>query len=81
MSYVIAGRAIKNEFLALGVLFGTGAIAYASTRGSSGAAKAKANEVKEGNFAPGTFSSSDEEAFIKKFIADAEKEEAGGHKV
>ncbi|RDX54645.1 hypothetical protein K466DRAFT_501894, partial [Polyporus arcularius HHB13444] len=73
MSYVILGRAIKNEYLALGTIFGTaGLTALAMGGGKKEAAKPTLQQVKEA--VPITASSREEEDFIKKFIADAEKD-------
>jgi len=69
MSYVIAGRAIKNEYLALGTFGLTGAIAALSMRGGDKKAATKPAPISAG-------SSSDEESFIKDFVAKME-EEAG----
>jgi len=77
MSYVILGRAIKNEYLALGTLFGTAALALSFSGGSKQApaptpGKPTLEQVKETvKFNAG---SSEEEQFIKNFIAEAEKE-------
>ncbi|KAF8755564.1 DeoC/LacD family aldolase [Rhizoctonia solani] len=70
---VIAGRRVANEYLALGTLFSTGAIAWAASRGGS---KKKPEPESLLDKAKSTLGvgDSDEEAFIKKFIADAEKE-------
>ncbi|KIS68090.1 uncharacterized protein UMAG_10479 [Mycosarcoma maydis] len=75
MSYTIAGRQILNEYIALAVLGGYGAIA-ASQMGGSKDAKASAAgaspDAKAANDPPINASSSDEEAFIKQFLAEAE---------
>ncbi|THH29249.1 hypothetical protein EUX98_g4947 [Antrodiella citrinella] len=77
MSYVILGRAIKNEYLALGTLFGTAALAMSFTGGSKepsapASGKPTLQQVKEAvKFNAG---SSEEEQFIKNFIAEAEKD-------
>ncbi|PLW16424.1 hypothetical protein PCANC_18976 [Puccinia coronata f. sp. avenae] len=70
MSYVIFGRRVLNEHLAVGTLavFGTG-VALAM-RGDSKADKSKIP-------APAISSSSkDEEAFIREFVANMEREDA-----
>ncbi|KAI0790332.1 hypothetical protein C8Q75DRAFT_806267 [Abortiporus biennis] len=77
MSYVIFGRAIKNEYLAIGTLLGTAGLAVASLSGgkkdaAAPSGKATLEQVKES--VKINASSSEEEEFIKKFIADAEKE-------
>ncbi|CDS00732.1 uncharacterized protein SPSC_05034 [Sporisorium scitamineum] len=73
MSYTIAGRKILNEHIALAVLGTYGAIAATQMGGSkeakpsaAGSPDAKVNEP------PINASSSDEEAFIKQFLAEAE---------
>lgn len=58
--------------LTLATLGGVGAIAFASTRG--GGSKAKTAEQQA---PPINAASSDEEAFIKQFIAEAEAQEKG----
>merc|ERR1711939_175883 len=65
MSYVIAGRAIKNEYLALGTFAVTGALAALSMGGKK-ADKSALPAISTGN--------SDEEKYIKDFIANMEKE-------
>ncbi|KAI0711143.1 hypothetical protein C8T65DRAFT_647650 [Cerioporus squamosus] len=76
MSYVILGRAIKNEYLALGTIFGTaGLTMLAMGGGKKEAAKPTLQQVKEA--VPISASSREEEDLmdsIKKFIADAEKD-------
>lgn len=78
MSYVIFGRAIKNEYLTLATL-GTvfGGIALARSGGSKKKEEPKAGgslveRVKEA--VPITAGSSEEEEFIRKFIEEAEKD-------
>ncbi|KAH8089739.1 hypothetical protein HD553DRAFT_304683 [Filobasidium floriforme] len=68
MSYVIAGRAIKNEYLALGTILSTAAIAMASSGGSK---EAPAPVAEQKNIETG---SKEEEDFIKQFVAEAEKD-------
>ncbi|KAG8905614.1 hypothetical protein FRB99_008560 [Tulasnella sp. 403] len=73
MSYQIAGRAVKSEYLALGTLLSTGFLAYASTGGSKKSAatvSAKPAPISVGD------ASSDEQDFIRQFVEAAEKEEA-----
>ncbi|CAD6897415.1 unnamed protein product [Tilletia controversa] len=77
MSYTIAGRKILNEHIALGTFALYGALAFAATAGGG----------KDKSAAPGTASSasvrepalnastSDEEAFIKQFLAEEGKNE------
>ncbi|KAF9003220.1 hypothetical protein BDQ17DRAFT_1355755 [Cyathus striatus] len=79
MSYQILGRAIKNEHIALGVLTTTFGAAWLSTRGGKTENKAVARgstvqQAKES--VPINAGSSEEEAFIKNFIAEAEKGDA-----
>ncbi|EIW55452.1 uncharacterized protein TRAVEDRAFT_49942 [Trametes versicolor FP-101664 SS1] len=75
MSYVILGRAIKNEYLALGTIFGTVGATLLATGGKkepAPAAKPTLQQIKE--TVKVNASSSEEEDFIKNFIAEAEKE-------
>ncbi|EGO03546.1 hypothetical protein SERLA73DRAFT_175051 [Serpula lacrymans var. lacrymans S7.3] len=78
MSYVIFGRAIKTEYLTLGTLFTTAAVAYGALGGKKeipSAPKSIAERVKES--VPIKAGSSEEEELmnsIKNFIAEAEKE-------
>jgi len=78
MTYTILGRAIKNEHLALAVLASTFGGAWLSTRGGKSQQAPIAGQsiqaVKES--VPINASSSDEEQFIKDFIAEAEKGDA-----
>ncbi|KAF8647983.1 hypothetical protein AX16_006413 [Volvariella volvacea WC 439] len=80
MSYVILGRAVKNEHIALGVL----STAFGSAWLLSGGKKDKAAAPKTVEAAktsvPLNASSGEEEQFIKQFIAEAEKEGAGASK-
>lgn len=74
MSYVILGRRVLNEHLALGTLvtFGTG-VALAMRGGSK--------TDKKNIPAPVISSSSkDEEAFIREFVANMEREDAHSRK-
>ncbi|KAF7969435.1 hypothetical protein HWV62_11103 [Athelia sp. TMB] len=70
MSYVIFGRAIKNEYLTLGTLAAVGGIVFATSGGEKKAApapgKTLVEKVKEA--VPISAGSS-----IKNFIAEAEK--------
>ncbi|KIJ63759.1 hypothetical protein HYDPIDRAFT_29110 [Hydnomerulius pinastri MD-312] len=74
---VILGRAIKTEYLTLGTLFATGTAVFASMGGKkdTSAGKPLAERVKEA--VPITAGSSEEEEFIKNFMAEAEKESGG----
>ncbi|ETS64241.1 hypothetical protein PaG_01484 [Moesziomyces aphidis] len=74
MSYTIAGRKILNEHIALAVLGTYGAIAVSQMGGSKQATPSASPDAKAANQPPINASSSDEEAFIKQFLADAEKE-------
>ncbi|KAK7683138.1 hypothetical protein QCA50_013811 [Cerrena zonata] len=74
MSYQIFGRAIKNEYLALGTLLTTVGVALSASGGkkdthvpASGSGKPTLEQVKD--TVKYTASSSEEEEFIKKFIA------------
>ncbi|KAI8985026.1 hypothetical protein BD414DRAFT_418110, partial [Trametes punicea] len=75
MSYVILGRAIKNEYLALGTILGTVGITMLATGGKKEAPASKPatlEQVKDS--VKVSASSKEEEEFIKNFIAEAEKE-------
>ncbi|KZT68902.1 hypothetical protein DAEQUDRAFT_811779 [Daedalea quercina L-15889] len=77
MSYVILGRAIKSEYLAIGTLATAVGLGVFSTSGKKEAAppssgKSPVETVKEA--VKFNASSSEEEQFIKKFIEEAEKE-------
>ncbi|KAF4616709.1 hypothetical protein D9613_008802 [Agrocybe pediades] len=77
MSYQLFGRAIKNEYLALGTFATTGGIAYLATRGGNSAAQAKPATVEQAKQSvPVNAASSEEEQFILNFIKEAEKESA-----
>ncbi|CAO1636647.1 unnamed protein product [Sympodiomycopsis kandeliae] len=76
MSYTIAGKKILNEHMVLGIfgLYGIGG--YLATRGG-GEKKATASGVNatagpKTNHPEFNASSSDEESFIKQFLAEAE---------
>ncbi|KAG2003653.1 hypothetical protein CC2G_004242 [Coprinopsis cinerea AmutBmut pab1-1] len=76
MSYQILGRAIKNEYLALGTFASAFGLAFLSTRG--GDKQAPPTTVQQAKAeVPINAGSKDEEEFIKKFLAEAEKEGAG----
>ncbi|KAF9788599.1 hypothetical protein BJ322DRAFT_1209603 [Thelephora terrestris] len=75
MSYVILGRAIKTEYLALGTLLGTVGLSMGLTGGSKDAKPKTIEQAKESVGL--NASSKEEEALvdsIQRFIADAEKE-------
>ncbi|KIR30964.1 hypothetical protein I307_00777 [Cryptococcus deuterogattii 99/473] len=74
MSYTIAGRAIKNEYLALGTIISTIGIAVASTGGSDKAA-ASSTPVPVSDDKTITGETPEEEDFIRQFVAEAEKSE------
>ncbi|KAB5589627.1 Deoxyribose-phosphate aldolase [Ceratobasidium theobromae] len=73
ISGVIAGRRIANEYLSLGTLFTTGALAYGATKMGGSKKKEPDNVVDKVKSALGV-GESEEESFIRKFIEDAEKE-------
>ncbi|KAG9078002.1 hypothetical protein FRC06_008595 [Ceratobasidium sp. 370] len=77
MSYVIAGRKIANEYLALGVLGSTGLLTYGATKLGGGKKEEEPQSLADKAKAALGVGQSEEETFIKKFIADAEKEVAG----
>ncbi|KAK0546260.1 hypothetical protein OC845_004678 [Tilletia horrida] len=74
MSYTIAGRKILNEHIALGTFGIYGALAYGATAGGGKKEKAASGSAPSTNLREPAInaSSSDEEAFIKQFLADAE---------
>ncbi|OCH87775.1 hypothetical protein OBBRIDRAFT_805825 [Obba rivulosa] len=80
MSYVILGRAVKSEYLAIGTILGTVGLSMLATGGSKKEAKpAPSTPLKQvvESAVPINASSKEEEELmnsIKKFIADAEKE-------
>ncbi|PIL27633.1 hypothetical protein GSI_10785 [Ganoderma sinense ZZ0214-1] len=72
---VILGRAIKNEYLALGTIFGTVGLSMLATSGGkkeAPAAKPTLAQVKD--TVKIDASSKEEEEFIRSFIAEAEKD-------
>ncbi|KAJ3790455.1 hypothetical protein GGU10DRAFT_340853 [Lentinula aff. detonsa] len=83
MSYVIFGRAIKNEYITLSVLGSVFGGAFLATRGGSkqeakSATPSVIERVKEA--IPLNAGSSEEEELmnsIRKYIAEAEKEASG----
>ncbi|KAL1407277.1 hypothetical protein Q8F55_006698 [Vanrija albida] len=74
MSYTIAGKAIKNEYLALGTILTTIGIAVAASGGEKKAATAPAPIAKDTSINTG---SKEEDDFIRAFVAAAEKDDAG----
>ncbi|TFK67585.1 hypothetical protein BDN72DRAFT_842855 [Pluteus cervinus] len=78
-SYIILGRAIKNEHFALGVLGAAFGGAWLATAGKKSTPPPKTTQEAKASV-PINAGSSEEEEFIKKFIAEAEKEEAGAAK-
>ncbi|KAG9034728.1 hypothetical protein FRB95_012678 [Tulasnella sp. JGI-2019a] len=69
MSYQIAGRAVKSQWLALGTLLGTPIVVYPFLGGGD---KKPASAKPAPIAVPGA--SSDEQEFIKNFVEAAEKE-------
>ncbi|KAI9599265.1 hypothetical protein BDF19DRAFT_462650 [Syncephalis fuscata] len=66
--YLIAGRKVANEYLAMAVLGSiVGGVTWAKLSSS------RKNDIKNGP--PITASSSDEESFIRQFMAAAEDKE------
>ncbi|KIJ95283.1 hypothetical protein K443DRAFT_44887, partial [Laccaria amethystina LaAM-08-1] len=72
----IFGRAIKNEYLSIGVLSTAFGTAWLATRGGSEAEKKPATVQQAKERVKINAGSSEEEQFIQKFIAEAEKEGA-----
>ncbi|KAF8906846.1 hypothetical protein CPB84DRAFT_1959898 [Gymnopilus junonius] len=74
----VFGKAIKNEYLALGTFATAFGGAWLATRGGSKTAQAKPQNVEQAKESvPIAASSSEEEQFILNFIKEAEKEGAG----
>ncbi|KAJ7484638.1 hypothetical protein FB451DRAFT_1233016 [Mycena latifolia] len=71
MTYTIFGRAIPKQYLSMTVLGSIAGFAVYSRSGKSAAPKT-VDEAKKA--VPINAGSSEEEEFIRKFIADAEKE-------
>ncbi|KAH9896989.1 hypothetical protein C8Q73DRAFT_688018 [Cubamyces lactineus] len=74
MSYVILGRAIKNEYLALGTIFSAVGITMLATGGKKEAPAQKPTLAQVKDSVKIDASSKEEEEFIKNFIAEAEKD-------
>ncbi|WWC90221.1 uncharacterized protein L201_005154 [Kwoniella dendrophila CBS 6074] len=72
MSYTIAGRAIKNEYLVLGTIAATVGIAVSSMGGdkSKSSSSSAPVPVKEDKTISGE--TPEEEDFIRQFVSDAE---------
>ncbi|KAK2459921.1 hypothetical protein APHAL10511_008050 [Amanita phalloides] len=77
MSYVIFGRAVKTEHFSLGVLTTFFGGVWLATRGGNKSSPPPRTVEQAKLSVPLNASSSEEEEFIKKFIAEAEKED--GH--
>ncbi|KAF7349182.1 hypothetical protein MSAN_01707600 [Mycena sanguinolenta] len=75
MTYTILGRAIPKEYLSMGVLGSIAGYVGYKSMGSKAPAAKTVEAAKEA--VPINAGSSEEEQFIRKFIADAEKEGAG----
>ncbi|PWN47634.1 hypothetical protein IE53DRAFT_381986 [Violaceomyces palustris] len=78
MSYTIAGKKFLNEHVALAVLGTYGALGYLSSGGdkkASASAPAGSKDASSVPTPPINASSSDEEAFIKQFLAEAESKD------
>ncbi|CAO1633456.1 unnamed protein product [Jaminaea pallidilutea] len=76
MSYTIAGKKILNEHLALGILGSLGVGGWYATR-DGGDKKAGATAGPKTNSPPIVASNSEEENFIKQFLAEAEGDKSG----
>ncbi|GMK58770.1 hypothetical protein CspeluHIS016_0602120 [Cutaneotrichosporon spelunceum] len=74
MSYNIAGKAIKNEYLAIGTILATIGIAVSSGGGDKKADTNSPPPVEEDK-AIDTGSAVEDE-FIRQFVAEAEKEDS-----
>ncbi|CAK9786964.1 unnamed protein product [Cutaneotrichosporon oleaginosum] len=77
MSYNIAGKAIKNEYIAIGTILSTIGIAVAASGGGDkkAASTSAPPPVKEDSSI--NTGNSEEDEFIRSFVAEAEKE--GSH--
>ncbi|WVN87597.1 uncharacterized protein L203_102780 [Cryptococcus depauperatus CBS 7841] len=73
MSYTIAGRVIKNEYIVLGTIASTIGIVVAASGGSDKSASSKPVPVSEDKTISGQ--TPEEEDFIRQFVAEAEKSE------
>ncbi|PAV20335.1 deoxyribose-phosphate aldolase [Pyrrhoderma noxium] len=78
MSYQVFGRAIKNEYLSLGTIITAAVVAYGSMSGGKKEAAPSGSSLKETiekakETIPLGAGSSEEEQFIKNFIAEEEK--------
>ncbi|WVQ82806.1 hypothetical protein IAT38_004938 [Cryptococcus sp. DSM 104549] len=74
MSYVIAGRAIKNEYIALATILSTVGVAVAATSGGE-KKSATAGPAPVAQDQTITGDSAEEVDFIRQFVAEAEKDE------
>ncbi|KAJ7236195.1 hypothetical protein C8J57DRAFT_1376996 [Mycena rebaudengoi] len=78
MTYMIFGRAVRKEYLSIATLGSIGGIAAWASSGSKKQAPKNAEDAKLS--VPLNAGSSEEEEFIRKFIAEAEKESAAASK-
>jgi len=84
MSYVIFGRAVKNEYLSLATIIGAATVAYASMGGKKEAPPAAGTSLKEtiqkakAAIPLGAGSSEEEQLVdsIRKFVEEEEKKTA-----
>ncbi|KAJ7336428.1 hypothetical protein DFH08DRAFT_878759 [Mycena albidolilacea] len=76
MTYTILGRAVAKEHLSMGVLGSIAGFVLYKNMGSKAGAPKTVAEARQA--VPINAGSSEEELFIRKFIADAEKEGAAG---
>ncbi|KAJ7136118.1 hypothetical protein C8R44DRAFT_769724 [Mycena epipterygia] len=74
MTYTIFGRVIPKQYLSIATLSSIAGVGIYSRMGKAAAPKT-VDEAKKA--VPINAGSSEEEEFIRKFIADAEKEGAG----
>ncbi|KAF8804486.1 hypothetical protein BYT27DRAFT_7340107 [Phlegmacium glaucopus] len=75
--YQILGRAVKNEYLAIGIFSTVFGGAWLSTRGGAKAAPKPTTVQQAKESVPVKADSTEEEQFILNFIREAEKEDAG----
>ncbi|KAK4685954.1 F-type H+-transporting ATPase subunit k, partial [Tremellales sp. Uapishka_1] len=79
MSYTIAGRVIKNEYLALGTMFGAVAIAMGASGGGEKKSTSSGPVPIESDKTVQAGSSEEEALYIRQFVAEAEKEDTPHH--
>ncbi|EJT99214.1 hypothetical protein DACRYDRAFT_117981 [Dacryopinax primogenitus] len=79
MSYMILGRPIASEYLAIGTFLLTGVGAWAATRKSAVPPAAAGAKIIKPAEVTVQGASKEEEEFIRQFVAEAEKEDKAHH--